>query len=134
MTIGADPFYRWQPAAWLRVVGPDAFAFLQGQFTNDLRELEKSPAVYGLWLNQKGRVLADSFVLRGRVAEEFWVGSYFSPAAVIRERLESYIIADDVTIADETAAWSGVTLTGPNALASARALSALSLRPASLAS
>lgn len=124
MTIAADAFYRWQPAAWLRVVGPDALAFLQGQFTNDLRELEKSPAVYGLWLNQKGRVLADSFVVRGHAAEEFWVGSYFSSAAVIRERLESYIIADDVTIADETTAWSGVTVTGPNAAAAARGLGA----------
>jgi folate-binding protein YgfZ len=122
MTISPNAYHRWQPAAWLRVHGPDAFGFLQGQFTNDLRELEKSPGVYGLWLNQKGRVLADSFVLRGRAPEEFWVGSYFSPAAVIQKRLESYIIADDVTIADETAAWSGVTLTGPDAAAAARAL------------
>jgi tRNA-modifying protein YgfZ len=122
MTIGAEAFSRWQPAAWLRVAGPEAFVFLQGQFTNDLRDLEKSSAVYGLWLNQKGRVLADSFVVRGHAAEEFWVGSYFSSAAVIRERLESYIIADDVTIADETTGWSGVTLTGPNAAAAARGL------------
>ncbi len=124
MTISPNASHRWQPAAWLRVAGPDAFGFLQGQFTNDLRDWEKSPAVYGLWLNQKGRVLADSFVLRGPASEEFWVGSYFSAAAVIQARLESYVIADDVTIADETAAWSGVTLTGPQAAATARALGA----------
>jgi len=122
MTISPNAHYRWQPAAWLRVHGPDAFGFLQGQFTNDLRGLEKTAAVYGLWLNQKGRVLADSFILRGAEPEEFWVGSYFSAATVIRERLESHLIADNVTIADETAAWHGMTLAGPGAGADARTL------------
>jgi folate-binding protein YgfZ len=122
MTISPTSFHPWQPAAWLRVHGPDAFVFLQGQFTNDLRELDHTAAVYGLWLNQKGRVLADGFVLRGNEPEEFWVGSYFSPAAVIKERLESHLIADDVMIADETAAWSGVTVMGTNAIATARSL------------
>src|SRR5471030_3245677 len=78
MTISTEPkVHFWRPAAWLRVSGPDAGVFLQGQFTNDLGALKTSPAVYGLWLNQKGRVLADSFVLRGNTTEEFWVGSYF---------------------------------------------------------
>lgn len=66
-------------------------------------------AAYGLWLNQKGKVMADSFVLRDAGAAYF-LGSYHSPATVIRERLEAYIIADDVTITDETAQWRGVTL------------------------
>lgn len=105
-------FYRWKPAAWLRVFGDDAATFLQGQFTNDLRGLAAGEARYGLWLSVKGKVLADSFVIRGAVAGEFWLGSYFSPAAVIRERLEGYIIADDVTMVDETEAWTGVSLLG----------------------
>ena len=100
----------WKPAAWLRVTGADAFPFLQGQFTNDIRGLKESDAVFGLWLNHKGRVLADSFVVRGGTAEEFWVGSYFSEAAVIRERLDAYVIADDVVVEDVTAEWMGVTL------------------------
>lgn len=107
-------FHRWQPAAWLRVAGPDAAIFLQGQFTNELRGLEPGRAVYGLWLTVKGKVLADSFVLRGR-GEEFWVGSYFSAAATIRERLEAFIIADDVAIDDETARWTGVSVVGREA-------------------
>lgn len=109
---GETAFFRWRPAAWLRVGGDDAATFLQGQFSNDLRKLEAEPAVYGLWLNHKGRVLADSFVLKGAGAGEFWVGSYFSPAAVIKERLEAFVIADDVTIEDATAEWAGVTLFG----------------------
>ncbi len=111
----AGDFSRWQPAAWLRVFGVDAFTFLQGQLTNDLRGsatgAEGADSVYGLWLNHRGRVLADSFVLRAG-EEAFWVGSYFSPAAMIRERLEAYIVADDVTIEDVTEQWSGVTRFG----------------------
>ena len=59
-------FHWWRPAAWLRITGGDAETFLQGQFSNDLRGLRAgSGAVYGLWLDVKGRVMADSFVLRG---------------------------------------------------------------------
>jgi tRNA-modifying protein YgfZ len=105
--------FGWRPTAWLRVIGADAESFLQGQFTNDLRALKSARAVYGLWLNVKGKVLADSFVLRGAVENEFWIGSYFSLAAVIRERLESYVIADDVTIDDQTLEWTAMSALGP---------------------
>ena len=108
-------FFHWQPAAWLRVSGEDAFTFLQGQFTNDLRLLERSGAVYGLWLNHKGRVLADSFILR-ETENAFWVGSYFCASDVIRERLEAFVIADDVVVEDVTRDWRGLTLFGPEEL------------------
>jgi len=107
----AQAFYRWRPAACLRVTGEDSLTFLQGQFTNDLHQGAKSGATYGLWLNQKGKVLADSFV-RKISEREWYVLSYFSPAAVIRERLEAYVIADDVVIEDVTDATMGLTLLG----------------------
>lgn len=103
------PYFLWQPACWLQVTGEDALTFLQGQLTNDLGKLIVNQTVYGLWLTQKGKVLADSFVIRTG-EEAFLVGSYASEAPVIRERLEAYIIADEVEIADETADWGGVTL------------------------
>lgn len=103
-------FFPWRPACWLRVMGDDAATFLQGQFTNDLRALASGGAVYGLWLTVKGKVLADSFVLSGGKPNAFWVGSYFSPADVVRERLEHHVIADDVVVEDETARWAGLSL------------------------
>ncbi len=112
--------FPWKPAAWLRITGSDAANFLQGQFTNELRNLSPGRAVYGFWLNVKGKVIADSFVMRGEGAEEFWVGSYFSTAAVIRERLESFVIADDVAVEDATGDWAAVTLMGPVPAAMAR--------------
>jgi len=105
-------FYGYRPAAWLRVTGADAAGFLQGQFTNDLRLAAAGSAVYGLWLDQKGKVLADSFIGKGPGAEEFWVGSVASPGAEIRRRLEDYIIADDVIVEDASSEWSGVALLG----------------------
>ena len=122
INISTSPaVFHWQPACWLRVSGEDAANFLQGQFTNDLRGLTSPPtsggsgAVYGLWLTLKGKVLADSFVLRGAGANEFWIGSYFSPAAVIRVRLEGHIIADDVLIEDQTTDWQGISVMGVDA-------------------
>ncbi|MCS6244331.1 MAG: folate-binding protein [Opitutus sp.] len=87
---------------------------MQGQFTQELRPAVAPAVAYGLWLNQKGKVLADSFVLR-EAADLLWVISFSSSAAVIRERLEAYIIADDVVIDDETAAWQGLALGGDGA-------------------
>jgi folate-binding protein YgfZ len=122
MTISDSPrIHAWRPAAFLRVGGPDAFTFLQGQLTNDLGRLKSGSPVYGLWLNQKARVLADSFVLQGSGPEEFLVCSYFSPGAAIRERLESYIIADDVGVADATTEWFGTALVGAELTGKAQA-------------
>jgi len=105
--------HQYRPGALIRVTGEDAFTFLQGQFTNELRQSPGS-ATYGLWLNQKGKVLADSQVLR--ISEnEFLISSEFSPAALIRQRLEEYIVADDVVLTDETATSHALTLWGPGA-------------------
>jgi len=111
MESGARFIPPFRPATLLRVTGEDAASFLQGQFTNELRQMPGS-VTYGLWLNQKGRVLADSHVLR--LAEnEFWVTSAFSTVAVIKQRLEDYIIADDVVIHDETESVAGFAIWGP---------------------
>ena len=101
---------NYRPSALVRVTGEDAFTFLQGQFTNELRQPPGSVS-YGLWLNQKAKVLADSQVLR--ISEkEFLICSEFSPAAIIRQRLEEYIVADDVAVADETATGHALALWG----------------------
>ncbi|HEX2852719.1 MAG TPA: folate-binding protein [Opitutaceae bacterium] len=108
-------FSAYQPRAWLRITGDDASSYLQGQVTCDLRTIQPGCGCYGLLLNQKGKVMADIFVLGGAPGHEFWVGSYFSPATVIRERLEAYVIADDVVIEDVTSAWAGFAVIGPAA-------------------
>lgn len=113
--------WRGRAGAWLRVTGMDALSFLQGQFTQELRKGRGATASYGLWLNQKGKVVADSWVLRVS-EEEGWVWSAFAGAAVIRERLEAYVIADDVVIDDATGeveSWVAVGEAGRAALVAA---------------
>ncbi|CAM2876292.1 YgfZ/GcvT domain-containing protein [Rariglobus hedericola] len=113
-----DPSITWKSSNWptacLHVTGEDALSFLQGQFTQELRSPIPLAAAYGLWLNQKGKVLADSFVLR-ETADSVWIISFSSSAAVISERLEAYIIADDVVITDVSADWHSVAVGGPEA-------------------
>lgn len=102
--------FAYRPGAVLRVRGEDAFSFLQGQFTNDLKNPVGSVA-HGLWLNQKGKILADSEVLRV-AANEFLLTSATSTAALIRQRLEDYLVADEVTLTDETAEVHGLLVGG----------------------
>lgn len=102
-------------SAVLHVTGPDSNRFLQGQFTQNIRKNLGSFA-YGLWLNQKGKIVADSFLYR--VAEEdFLLVSLRTPAALLRQRLESYLIADEVTVTEETAQWATLALVGDDAAA-----------------
>jgi folate-binding protein YgfZ len=68
--------------------------------------------VYGLWLDRRGRVIADSHVIEDPDAGGFWVASLASPAAVIARHLGEHIIADDVEVRDETGGWRGVSLIG----------------------
>jgi folate-binding protein YgfZ len=83
---------------------------LQGQFTQELR-MANGACAYGLWLDQKGKTLADSHVLR--VADnDYLVVSFSTPAATLLARLQAYLIADEVELHDETKNWSGVLLWG----------------------
>lgn len=106
--------HGFRPKGYLLVTGEDALTFLQGQFTQELRSSAARSVAYGLWLNQKGKVIADSFVLR-EATDHVWIMSVACGAAALRERLEAYIIADDVVIGDETEAWQAWAVGGPEA-------------------
>jgi folate-binding protein YgfZ len=123
-------FHPWKPKTCLEASGPDAVSFLQGQFTNDLRKLADQPAVYGLWLDRKGKCVADGFVVRTDAPERLLVVSAESPVATLREQLESHIIADDVTLNDLTDGTWAVTLAGAEARSRADSLGEGFLFPA----
>jgi len=102
-------------SAVLRISGADANSYVQGQFSQDVRSAGPL-ARYGLWLDHKGRVQADSFVLRVS-PEAFLVVSYFCPAPALQAQLERSLVADEVTVTDETAAWTGFGAWGEGAAA-----------------
>lgn len=96
-------YHLTKPAAVLRATGPDAFAFLQSQYSNDLNHPEiEQPVTYGLWLDHKGKIQADSFIIQ-KTREDFLLVSYDCPAAMLLSQLEARLIADEVTLTDETA-------------------------------
>src|SRR5579859_932341 len=105
--------FPYLPGCVLRVSGSEAATFLQGQFTNDLGNMSPGQPVYGLWLDRKGRVIADSSVIALPGLTDFRVISLGSPAAAVAKRLGDFIVADDVAIEDETGAWRGMALVGP---------------------
>jgi tRNA-modifying protein YgfZ len=101
---------------WIRVTGEDALMFLQGQFSNDLKDGLKNFIntwyTYGLWLDHKGKILADSTILKGKTTGEFWIHSTEGRAQDLIARLERFIIADDVILEDKTDEYMSFTLIG----------------------
>ena len=50
----------------VRVAGPDARSFLQGQLTQDLARLDDHPSLPAAWCNPKGRVIAVMRIIEAR--------------------------------------------------------------------
>lgn len=105
---------RARPTAWLRITGPDTATFLQGQCTQELRGLRHGQSTEALWLSTKGRILGESLVLRGS-GDTWWLWSAHTAGETLRNRLEEFIIADDVAVSAEETAWEQITLAGPAA-------------------
>ncbi len=99
------------PAAWVEVTGPDAATFLQGQCTQDLRALRLGETAFALWLTLKGKVMGESLVLKAE-GDAWWLWSAHTSGAALAERLQEFLIADDVTIAVGGTEWAQLTLAG----------------------
>ena len=107
-------FFQHVPAACIEASGEDASRFLQSQFSNDLETTAARACVYGLWLDRKGRVAADSFVL-GRAGGAYLLLSPTSPGGVILQKLEAFIIADDVALEERAGALHCTSIWGAGA-------------------
>jgi len=106
----AFTIYRQSLATWLEVSGEDSPAFLQSQFSNDLRA-SPGGAVAGLWLDHRGRLHGDSVVLR--IAEEqFFLASFGTPVEGLRAKLEGHVIADEVEFAEPAETICGLVVMG----------------------
>lgn len=89
-------YYRQLLPALIEVTGEDAADFLHSQSSTDLR-LPEGGVRYGLWLDHRGRIVADAFTLR-LGPERFLLVSTGCPAETIVAKLEAFIIADDVSL------------------------------------
>ncbi len=82
------------------VKGRDALRYLNGQVTNDVKSLSKGKSILAAVLNGKGKFISELWVkLNNR--ENFFFDAPQSCFENLIQRLEMYIIADDVSIETE---------------------------------
>ena len=93
------------------LLGADRLRFLHGQVTNDVNKLEVGQGCYAAIISGKGRMQADLniFRLQDEVLLDFEPGL----TATIIERLEKYIIADDVQVVDVDPHYGLLSVQGP---------------------
>jgi tRNA-modifying protein YgfZ len=97
----------------LRITGSDRVRFLNGQVTNDVRKADANHAMPACVLNAKGKI--DAFVFVSAGAEELFVDADETQRETLAQRLERYVIADDVTIEDVTEKFALFHATGETA-------------------
>ncbi len=103
----------------IRVQGQDNVRLLHAMSTNDVKNLAEGSGLYTFFLNDKGRILADAYVYR--FADTLLLDTEPETADLLREHLDRYIIADDVTLEDETATLAAIALEGPASFEAAAA-------------
>jgi aminomethyltransferase len=79
--------------------------------TNDITGLKTGAGCYAFFLNAQGRILADVNVYT--FEDSFLLDTEPETGAKVREHLDQYIIADDVTLSDETDEWAVIAVEGP---------------------
>jgi folate-binding protein YgfZ len=84
--------------ATLVVTGSDRRTWLNGLLTCDLAPMKDGEAAYGLFVTQKGRVLADAILLLD--GERVVVAVPRAPLAELKASLEHYLIMEDAELAD----------------------------------
>jgi folate-binding protein YgfZ len=97
----------------LCLTGTDRLRFLHGQVTNDVNALQVGQGCYAALVTAKGRMVSDLNIYR--LENELLLD--FEPGLVERvtQRLEHYIIADDVQVVPVLAEYGLLSVQGPRA-------------------
>lgn len=114
----AAGIFRRTDRGVIEVRGTDRVRFLQGQLTNDVASLDPAgprAACPALVLTREGRIVADFQVIAR--ADAFWLETDVAAIEPAIARLEKFVIADDVTIADASAEIARLAVEGAHAFA-----------------
>jgi folate-binding protein YgfZ len=101
--------------AALRVAGPDATSFLQGQVTSDVQALAPGSLQLSAWCSPKGRVLAN-FIVRRIDAEHLELLLPRLLLESVRKRLSMFVLRSKVAIDDAIGQTVRIGIGGPAAL------------------
>lgn len=119
-----------QAAAWLdvssrgrlRITGEDRARLLNAMTTNQVQSLRPGQGCYLFFLNAQGRILGDANLFC--FEDHLLLDTEPETRQKIFEHLDRYIIADDVTLEDETETTAAIAVEGPQAEAVLRAFGA----------
>src|SRR6266540_439692 len=97
----------------LCLLGADRQKFLNGQVTNNVKDLKTGEGCYAALVNAKGKMQSDLniYLLENEILLDFEPGY----GAAVAQRLEKYIIADDVQVVDVAPHYGLLSVQGPKA-------------------
>jgi folate-binding protein YgfZ len=109
------------------LTGADRVRFLHGQVTNDVKKLRTGEGCYAALVTAKGKMQSDMFVycLPDELLLDFEPGL----AKTVTERLEKYIVADDVHLVDVGQLYGLLSVQGPKAEIVVRAIGLFGVPP-----
>ena len=97
----------------ISVNGDDALEFLQGQFTNDIRQVTEHHSQLSAYCTPKGRMLASFRIFQRE--HTYYLRLPTELLETTMARLRMYILRSKVTLKDATNALIGIGFSGPNA-------------------
>ena len=97
----------------LCLVGADRVRFLHGQVTNDIKALRQGEGCYAALVTAKGRMQSDLNIYN--LGEELLLDFEPGLSGMVSQRLEKYIVADDVQVVDAAPLCGLLSVQGPSA-------------------
>jgi len=100
----------------IQFAGEDAQTYLQGQLSNDLRQLDGSNSQLTSYCTPKGRILAN-FLLWQNAPQSYLAQLPASLRESIQKRLSMFVMRSKVKVSDASDAWVRLGVGGPGAQA-----------------
>jgi tRNA-modifying protein YgfZ len=104
----------------IEVRGADRISWLQGLLTNDVAALRPGQGCYAAYLTPQGRMISDLRVLARE--DSCWLDVPSAASGRVLERLETFIISEDVELRNLTAGSARLGVYGPGAAAALAAI------------
>ena len=97
----------------IKLTGEDCARLLHAMTTNHIQQLTPGTGCYAFFLSAQGRILADANILCR--PDHFLVDTEPETREKLYQHLDKFIIADDVTLEDVTAATATIAVDGSDA-------------------
>jgi len=97
----------------IELTGADRIRWLNGQITNDVKDLKPGEGKLAAALNVKGHILADLAVYA--LEASIWLDLNRDRAQIARDTFDRYIVADDVVAANASDRYAHLMVVGPRA-------------------